>query len=113
MDSGTWHVNVEREGRYALTLRRWPKESGLGITAPAPEMVGFDGSLPPGRALPVSSAWLGVGNAERTTAVPADAAEVTFEIPLVPGPAEIKSWWIDEDGNRLAGAFYLSAERVE
>jgi hypothetical protein len=111
MDSGTWHVNVERSGLYRLTLRRWPEESGLGIAAAAPVMQGVDGSWPEGKALPVASAWLQAGRNEQTQAVPDGATQVTFEMELASGPTELKSWWFDVDGNQLAGAYYLTAER--
>ena len=76
MDSGTWSVDVMRDGLYNLTLRRWPEESGLGIAAPAPVMHGIDGILPEGAALPVSSAWLGVGSEEQTQHIPEGATHV-------------------------------------
>ena len=28
------------------------------------------------------------------------------------GTTTIKSWWRDEEGSRLAGAYYLTAERL-
>jgi len=112
MDSGTWHVNAARAGLYSFTLRRWPEESGLGISDPAPVMQGVDGSWPAGKALPVSSAWLQVGRSEQTLPVPPDATAQTFEIAVERGPTTVKSWWHDEEGNQLAGAYYLTAERV-
>ncbi|MCB0108145.1 MAG: sulfatase-like hydrolase/transferase, partial [Caldilineaceae bacterium] len=113
MDSGTWHVDVARSGRYSLTLRRWPEESGLGIAAPAPVMQGVDGSFPEGKALPVASAWLRAGQHEETQPVPPDATAQRFEMLLDQGPTTIKSWWYDADGKELAGAYYLTAERCE
>ena len=110
MDSGTWHVNVAREGFYGFTLRRWPQESGLGVSAPAPVMQGVDGWWPEGKALPVASAWLRAGVDEQTLPVPTGAVDVTFQMELVRGPTQVKSWWYDADGNRLAGAYYLTAE---
>jgi len=112
MDSGTWHVNVARDGVYGLALRRWPEESGLGISAPAPVMQGVDGTFPEGQALPVASAWLQVGGKEESQSVPEQATHVAFRMELEAGPAQVKSWWHDEDGNRLAGAYYLTAERL-
>ncbi|MEZ4713985.1 MAG: arylsulfatase [Caldilineaceae bacterium] len=112
MDSGTWHVNVARAGRYSLTLRRWPEESGLGIAAPAPVMQGVDGSFPEGKALPVASAWLRAGRHEETQTVLPEATAQTFEMVLDRGATTIKSWWYDEQGNELAGAYYLTAERL-
>jgi len=113
MDSGTWHVNVARAGLYGLTLRRWPEESGLGIAEAAPVMQGVDGSFPEGKALPVASAWLQAGLGDQTTAVPQGATSVEFRAALPEGPATIRTWWQDADGKCLAGAYYLTAERLD
>ena len=110
--SGTWHVHAAHAGTYSFTLSRWPRESGLGIAAPAPPLEGVDGGWPAGNPLPVASAWLRAGAAEDTLRVPDGATEVTFRLPLERGPAQIRSWWIDAAGNHLAGAFYLTAERL-
>ena len=112
MDSGTWHVDAARAGLYSFTLRRWPEESGLGISDPAPVMQGVDGSWPEGKALPVSSAWLQVGRSEQALPVSPDATAQTFEMAVERGPTTMKSWWRDEEGNQLAGAYYLTAERL-
>ena len=112
MDSGTWHVDAARAGLYSFTLRRWPEESGLGISDPAPVMQGVDGSWPAGKALPVASAWLQVGRSEQTLPVPPDATAQTFEMAVERGPTTVKSWWHDEQGSPLAGAYYLTAERL-
>ncbi len=112
MDSGTWHVDAARAGLYSFTLRRWPEESGLGISDPAPVMQGVDGSWPAGQALPVSAAWLQVGRSEQTLPVPPDATGQTFEMAVERGPTTVKSWWRDEQGDPLAGAYYVTAERL-
>ena len=112
MDSGTWHVDAARAGLYSFTLRRWPEESGLGISDPAPVMQGVDGSWPAGKALPVASAWLQVGRSEQMLPVPPDATAQTFEMAVERGPTTVKSWWHDKQGSPLAGAYYLTAERL-
>ncbi len=112
MDSGTWHVQAARAGTYALTLRRWPEESGLAIAAEAPPLVGVDGGWPAGKAIPAASAWLRAGGSEAAVPVPEGATEVTFRVPLDAGAAQIRSWWLDAAGNELAGAYYLTAERL-
>ena len=112
MDSGTWHVDAARAGLYSFTLRRWPEESDLGISDPAPVMQGVDGSWPAGKALPVASAWLQVGRSEQTLPVPPDATAQTFEMAVERGPTTVRSWWHDEQENPLAGAYYLTAERL-
>ena len=112
MDSGAWHVDAARPGLYNFSLRRWPQESGLGISDPAPAMQGVDGSWPAGKALPVASVWLQAGHSEQTLPVPPDATAQSFQMAVERGPATVKSWWHDEQGNQLAGAYYLTIERL-
>ena len=112
MDSGTWHLSVEREGTYTISLYRWPEESGLPVSAPAPEMHGVDGSLPPGRALSVARAWIKVGDFEAEGAVGPKDRCATFSADLTAGPTQLKTWWLDAHGNKLAGAYYVSVTRL-
>jgi hypothetical protein len=110
--SGVWHLKAAREGVYSFTLRRWPKESGLGIASAAPPMRGVDGDWPEGASLPAASAWLRAGDFEGFLPVPEGAKELTFTANLVAGPVQVQSWWIDNDGKKLAGAYYLTAELI-
>ena len=112
MDSGTWHLLVERAGAFRFSLYRWPEESGLPITACAPEMHGVDGSLPAGRALPVASARMMVGDVEAESEVKPEDRCSSFLTVLSTGPTRLKTWWLDANGNRLAGAYYVQVERL-
>ena len=111
MDSGIWHVFAEQSGMYTFTLRRWPEESGLGVRASAPVLEGVDGTIMAGKALPVATAWLKVGVKEATKHVGDADIGVTFDFPMEVGDSEIQSWWYDDEGTRLAGAYYLTVER--
>jgi len=53
-----------------------------------------------------------VGRGGQTLPVPPDATGLTFRMAVEQGPTTIKSWWRDEEGSRLAGAYYLTAERL-
>ena len=112
MDSGLWQLHVARSGTYDVTLRRWPEESGLAISSPAPVMEGVDGTLPEGKALPVVRAWIGIGDVEHEVDLGSDDHAVTFRIGLQEGPTTMQTWWLDKDGNRLAGAYYATVERI-
>ena len=112
MDSGTWHLSVDRDGTYAFSLYRWPEESGLPVSAPAPAMQGVDGSLPKGVALPVARAWMKVGGIEAEGDVGPENQCATFSVDLTAGPARLKTWWLDAEGNELAGAYYVSVTRL-
>ena len=112
MDSGTWHLRVAHPGSYTFSLYRWPEESDLPISALAPEMHGVDGSLPEGAALPVARAWLQAGAFEAEAEVGPQDRSVTFEAELNAGSTRLKTWWLDPDGARLAGAYYVSVTRL-
>ena len=112
MDSGVWQLNVEQSGTFDVTLRRWPEESGLGISDPAPVMEGVDGTLPEGKALPVDCAWIQIGSVEQEMDVGPQDPAATFRVDLAEGPTTLQTWWIDKDGNRLAGAYYVTVELV-
>lgn len=112
MDSGIWQLAVSQDGTYEITLRRWPEESGLAITAPAPVMEGVDGTLMEGKALPAVRAWMQIGKSVQETEVQVDDAAVTMTVDLEEGPTHLQTWWIDEKGERLVGAYYVTIERV-
>ena len=112
MDSGIWQLAVEQAGKYEIALRRWPEESGLAIAAPAPVMEGVDGTLMPGRALPVARAWMQIGDVAQEMDVRPDDLSVAFTADLPSGPATLQTWWRDAEGNRLAGAYYVTVARL-
>ena len=110
--SGPWKIRVERPGRYRISLRRWPQESGLALRDPAPPLHGRYGDLIAGKALPIAEARLGVGAAEWTREVKPLEREVVFEANLEPGEMQLQSWFLDEGGQLLAGAYYVEIQRV-
>ncbi len=89
--NGWWAVEVERPGKYEITLRTRPS----GIPYP----------------LAASRARVKVGDAEASADVPAKAEEVTLELELQPGPARLETW-LEGDG-KSRGAYYVRVRRVE
>ncbi|MDE0105952.1 MAG: arylsulfatase [Bryobacterales bacterium] len=110
--SGPWRIRVERPGRYRFSLRRWPKESGLALRDPAEPLQGKYGDLIAGKALPITDARLRVGDTEMHRRVNRDDQQVVFETELESGEMQLQSWFLDEAGELLAGAFYVEVERV-
>ena len=111
--NGAWNVEVERDGTYAFELRRWPREADAALAAALPAVRHADGQFPPGKALPIAKAQLVVGEAAvRSAAVrPADKA-VVFEVPLRRGRTRLQTWFLDEDGTELCGAYYVYVRRA-
>ena len=110
--SGPWRIRVERPGRYRISLRRWPKESGLALREPAAPLQGRYGDLMAGKALPITDARLRVGDSELHRRVNLSDQEVVFETELEQGEMQLQSWFLDESGELLAGAYYVEVERV-
>jgi len=95
--NGFWAVEVERAGKYEITLRRWPRE------APAP--------INEGAGIKAVKARLTIGKLDQTQPVPADAAAVTFGVNLPAGKTRLQTWLIDEKGGSR-GAYYAYVKRL-
>jgi hypothetical protein len=109
--NGLWHIEVARAGRYTFELRRFPAESGLGLSAAVTETRVTDGVLPAGPAFAVAGARLRVGDqvAEVKPDGKAAAARVTLMLPA--GRTTMQTWLLDAAGREIAGAYYVTVER--
>jgi len=70
-----WVVNIARDGKYEISLNRWPEESGKRMTENA------EGNID----LPIKTAFLKVGNMERTKEITKDMTTAKFVIDLKAG----------------------------
>lgn len=105
--NGGWHVQVMREGRYTFTLRRWPEELGLPMRAPAPK-----GPWPyaAGKALPIAEVRVEIQGQTAVADVAADTAAVRLALTLKAGRTELKTAFLDAQGEVLCGAYYTDVE---
>ena len=110
--NGLWHIEVAEAGKYAFTLSRWPLDSGLRLRDGVDETQVTDGTLPAGPAWPVASAAIRVGDNEQRADVSADASSVRFEYSLPIGRTTMQTWFNDNDGKPIAGAYYAHVERL-
>lgn len=99
--NGFWAVEVARDDTYDISLRRWPAELGLPVTAAAPG----------GQAIDAERARVQIGDVDRTRPVPDGAPAVRFRVRLRAGRARLKTWFIGGDG-KSRGAYYARVERV-
>lgn len=105
--NGAWHVQVERAGQYEIALRRWPLEADAPITAAVPAFRGPLGGFDAGKALPIARARLRVGSVDRTRPVAAADKEAAFTVDLPQGRTELQTWFYDDAGEELCGAYYV------
>lgn len=88
--NGTWHVNVVRSGRYAITLRERPASAAFPLSA--------------------KEAQLQIGDQDKLNRqIPKETTGVRFEIDLTAGEKPIKTWLIEADGE-TRGAYYVDVE---
>lgn len=108
---GHWAVRVLREGRYEISLRRWPVEVEKPITAglPAgPDVPGADRAFRAheGVAIPAIRAVLRVDGRELDSQpVSGGDIQITFTATLTAGPHQLAPVFITATGDEV-GAYY-------
>ena len=78
-----WAIEVEQDGDYEISLRRWPVEADKGIN---------DGTF--GKAFDYKQARLRIGDVDQTVEIPAGAKEVTFKATLKKGITKLSPTFI-------------------
>lgn len=94
LESWPWLVDVNRAGAYRFTVSRWPRYLGRSIAS--------------------TRARLKIGDVARESVIPDpdSVTEVSFEVELSAGPAELQTW-LTEPGGRTHGAYFVSVERLD
>lgn len=110
--SAPWALHVERPGLYEFALRRWPAEADAAIAAGLPKYQGVDGEYRAGTALPVRASRLRIGHESHEAPVSADQKVAAFTARLARGPVDVQTWFLDEAGEPLCGAYYVYIRRV-
>jgi arylsulfatase A-like enzyme len=107
-----WTIQPAKDGEYEIALRRWPREADAPIAAGVPAFNAVDGTLPPGKALPIASIRLTVGDLLDQTKIVADAKEVAFTVKLQAGDIlPMQSYCLDASGQELCGAYFAYVRR--
>lgn len=111
--NGPWEINVAKAGRYRVSLRRYPHESGLALDAAAPVPPAEPGvaHYPPGQALHVRKAKIKIGDVEKEIDVQAGSKSADFELDLPAGDTALHTLFIDAEGQPY-GAFYAYISRL-
>ena len=108
--NGVWHLEVARGGEYTISLRRWPRDCNAGVGEGVPSHLSEDGGYPAGVALPIRAARLQVGNHKISMQLSPEQREASFTLRLSPGRTTMQSWFLDESGADLLGAYYAYVE---
>ena len=92
-----WAVEIARDGVYEITLRRWPEEVNVPITAAAAG----------GKAIAATTARLKIADLDLTKTIPGGASAVTFTVDLPKGKTQLQTWLIDDATGQSRGAYYV------
>lgn len=122
--AGTWDINVSKKGVYRFEVRRWPREANAtiqGVPAIAKSVdawtaeSGVDKLIYGGEmnALPVASIKLEIGDYSKTKIVKSDDQMIVFDVKLKPGDVQVKGTMLDEEGQVIAGAYYVYLTKLK
>ena len=114
--TGRWAVEVEREGMYRFSMRRWPEELELAIDGAVPAADADSHIYAAGtgecRTISPTSARLSIFDLDEVKALPVDSQEIAFEISISrTGETHLEAWFLDAAGD-TRGAYYVTVERL-
>jgi hypothetical protein len=112
IDDAYWPIEVERDGRYRIELRRWPREANasLGDSVPKVEHP-LIRTLPEGRPFEIIEARLKVGDYDNAIPVKPVAKAAVFEVDLKKGNTRLQTRFKIHTGETI-GAYYVYVERI-
>lgn len=110
---GYWALRVRSAGRYRVSLRRWPPESGLsnGDAAPAGELVPGGQAYAPGQKLVFQKASVRVNAQTHSQPLASPDADASFILTLPEGPLNLQAWFTSRAGVET-GVFYVVVEKM-
>ena len=111
--AGRWKIEFMEDGAYSVSLRRFPRESGLGINEefeaqPKPKIL--ERAAPASIKSDFNQAYLFVGKHQITKEISTEE-EITFAIKMSEGKYDLEAWLIDTQG-RIHPAYYLYIEKI-
>ncbi|GAB3649819.1 arylsulfatase [Echinicola sediminis] len=112
--SGIWKIEIVADGEYKIGLRRFPRESGLGINAVFPEEQNsrrIERPAPASTKADFSEAFLYVGKHKLTKPINQGDDEVTYTLDVSAGKYDVEAQLIDKLG-RVYPAYYMYIEKL-
>ncbi|MDF7806336.1 arylsulfatase [Pontiellaceae bacterium B12219] len=112
--TGRWKIEFVEDGEYTISLRRFPRESGLAINATFPaqeKTVELDRTLPASVKSDFTEAYLYVANLQGTRKIEEGQDEVTFKATIPAGRYDMEAQLIDRE-KRVSPAFYVYIEKL-
>ncbi len=109
--NGAWNVEIARSGTYEIELRRWAREADAPLAAGLPSHAHTTGEFAAGTALPIAKARLKLAGFDASHPVNTTDKSVTFTAKLKPGRTQLQTWFYDDKGAEICGAYYVYVRR--
>jgi arylsulfatase A-like enzyme len=110
---GTWHVHVERPGRYEFILRRWPPRAEATLGGAAPALAGIEGKAPDRTFPGIAAAHVDVAGIRSHGPADPGATTAALTATLPAGTTTLKAWFADDRDQPLCGAFFVTIRRLD
>lgn len=111
--TGKWKVEVEKDGLYRISFRRWPEELSLPIDnvidRETADSIAPYQNVSEIRKIEPETAIVKVGDFKQEKEVKPGEEEVVFKGQLTTGVTDLEAWFIDGNGERC-GAYYVYVE---
>lgn len=111
---GSWKIEFVEGGEYTITLRRFPRESGLAINATFPaqkERIELDKTAPAGVKNDFTQARLYVANHTKDQDIKEGQEEVTFKVKMPSGKFDLEAQLLDV-AQHVHPAYYVYIEKI-
>ena len=115
-NKGWFAVKVPKQGKYRITLLRWPEsvKSAIGEGVPSrPALSGTTvGEFPAGKTLDIQKAGISFNGKKQEKAINPGDKGVSFDQTLDTGDYKFKAWFKDSKGEEFS-AFYIKIEKLK
>lgn len=111
---GVLKIEIVRDGNYRVSLRRYPRESGLSFNQKVPAReatLEISSPMPGSAAVNMTKATLYLGGISETKPIGENAAEVSFEGYIPAGKYDMIAFLTDEEG-RVYPSYYTYIEKL-
>ncbi|MDT7830066.1 arylsulfatase [Pricia sp. S334] len=112
--TGKWKIEFVEDGEYKISLRRFPRESGLAINDTFPEqkkIIALDRTMPASVKSDFAEAYLFVADIDRSAKIEQGQQEVAFTGQIPAGKHDMEAQLIDKD-DRVHPAYYVYIEKL-
>lgn len=112
--SGILKIEIASEGIYRISLRRYPRESGLSIhqnVEAEEETIEISSPMPASNRVKMKQATLYLADISETKPVMNDDEEINFEGYLPAGKYDMNAYFVDDQG-RVYPSYYTYIEKL-